>query len=289
MSLTVPLLIYCGLALCLAALFAALSPRWRRPFVLTLAITFVALLLLQSLYLEDRLAIVRLVPAANAIIWANLSLPVAGALGGLILSLKPKPGGKPHPLWRRATLAAALLAVATWRTGRPIWSTRAETGVEKWRDGVCRQTSVATCSAAAAATLLRAHGISATEAELVDLCLTTNEGSRNLGIYRALKLKTQNTPYQVRTFTGSYQDFLKLNAAPALISVGLPANAAHLDPRYQKDWGWTPGINHSVILLAHLPNQKVEIGDPSVGKEQWFEQGVQDLWNFKAYWLEKTN
>ena len=54
-----------------------------------------------------------------------------------------------------------------------------------------------------------------------------------------------------------------------------------------KNWGWTPGMAHSVVFFRTLPNNLVEIGDPSVGREHWGMDGIETLWHGDAMRLVK--
>src|SRR5581483_5301297 len=50
-----------------------------------------------------------------------------------------------------------------------------------WSKGVCLQSKEQTCGPAAAATLLKEHGIAATEAEMARLCLSDQAGTSLYG------------------------------------------------------------------------------------------------------------
>jgi hypothetical protein len=164
-----------------------------------------------------------------------------------------------------------------------------------WIDSVCIQTSRVTCSAAAAATLLRAHGIAATEHELARLCLTRRSGTSRLGLYRGLALKTRDSRWRVEVFGGNLELLRETFAnrpgaaimpelslgspasGPVILFVGLPAKSG-LDPRYADQWGWLPGVQHAVVFDGFAGDRRVIVGDPSMGAEYWLEQGVRDLW-----------
>ena len=50
------------------------------------------------------------------------------------------------------------------------------------------------------------------------------------------------------------------------------------DPRYVRDWGWEVGRPHAVILFRFLPDDLVEMGDPSIGREKWHVKSLRVLW-----------
>jgi hypothetical protein len=51
------------------------------------------------------------------------------------------------------------------------------------------------------------------------------------------------------------------------------------DPRYARDWGWTPGTRHNVVFFGYAPNGNPIIGDPAVGREQWSPAALDKLWH----------
>ena len=134
-------------------------------------------------------------------------------------------------------------------------------------DGICRQTSERSCSAACAATILNMHGISATEQEMAELCLT-RFGTTWQGIYRGLKLKTSGTPLDVQVFGGSIDELRPMTPGPLIVAAGL-VHGAEVAPIYHEQWGWQPGELHTVLILDFVDNNRVEMADPDVGREQW--------------------
>lgn len=58
---------------------------------------------------------------------------------------------------------------------------------EKWRDGVCLQSSPSTCGPASAATLLTMMGIPTTEAEIAQDAFSTSSGTENWYLKRAIE------------------------------------------------------------------------------------------------------
>ena len=153
--------------------------------------------------------------------------------------------------------------------------------------GACIQTTAYTCSPAAAATLLKMHGINATEQEMADLCLT-RRGTSWPGLYRGLKLKTENTGWDVEVLEGTIDEIcrVKMNG-PCILSVGLESNA-RVDASFSEEYGWTPGVNHSVVLLSS-DARGVEVIDPSQAftHERWDYSTLRLLWRGMAVRLVK--
>ena len=233
----------------------------------------VAFLIAHVSLISDRLWVTRILPVSNVVILGDLLPPAVCFLAGLAWRVIPG-----HPL-RRGVLIAILTGLCVHRSFRTAFAVPPGPLAERWRHDVCLQTSPATCSAAAAATLLCAHGIDATEAEMARLCLSTERGTSNHGLYRGLKLKTAGTAWDVEAF---HTDAAGLRAAPglAILSVRLDPTPG-VDPRYEKLWGWTPGVAHSVVFFGFVPDAhgKVEIGDPAAGREHWSARDVDVLWH----------
>lgn len=105
-------------------------------------------------------------------------------------------------------------------------------------DGLCRQSTGFSCSAAAAAMYLDRVGVATTEAEMAEACATTREGTTDAGIARGLRRKLPGRRVRVRA--PAYEAL----QAPALVSILI-----------QRD------IGHSV-LLEHAGPEGVRIADP---------------------------
>jgi hypothetical protein len=237
----------------------------------------VAALILFVAFLYDRLTLARLLPRSNVIVLGNAIPPLAAAIVGLLWSA---PGiGR----LRKFLLVAALL-LATLRVVSAPWVGRPPVCGDRWEKGVCMQTTTASCGAAAAATLLSRCGVGASEAEMVDLCLTRN-GTSRLGLYRGLRLKTRGTPWQVEVFSGDVAGLRRRVAGgPVILFVGL-RRGQRADPRYARDWGWTPGLRHAVVLFGFKEGGFIDIGDPTMGREKWRVEALDVLWDGQAVQL----
>jgi hypothetical protein len=218
----------------------------------------------------------RIFPFPNMMILAEPSPILAAVLvgsGAVIL-----PGG----LARRSLWLVPLVAVCLFASYGFLLGTPPRMG-NQWRDGLCRQTSPASCAPAAAATLLAAYGIPATEAEMAHLCLTTGDGTSSRAIYRGLLLKTEGTSRRVEVFRGDLAALRALQG-PVLLNMRLDPKA-DTDPRYEKKWGWRPGVAHTVVLFRSLRNGRFYIGDPAVGFEFWHQKDIETLWHGEGFRL----
>jgi hypothetical protein len=170
------------------------------------------------------------------------------------------------------------LVVLSWTgTGRLLLRSPPPLGNRWTSRDICRQTSNASCSAAAAATFLYACGIRSTEPEMADLCLTRSDGTTMLGLYRGLKLKTAGTGWKLVPIADQSIDDLRQMTGPILLSVELLPGEP-LAARYEQ-WGWGVGSPHSVVLFRFLPNNQIDIGDPDTGRERWSLEDLEVLWH----------
>lgn len=257
----------------LFARFMRNAPRGVRSAFLALSIGWIVI---NGLLVYDNPTITRWIPWKNMLALGSLQPFAVAMLLGVAWHELPK------NVLRRTFVVLLGAGVCFWQSYgyllKPTPQTRA-----RWAGVVCKQTTQATCSAAAAATLLKIHGIDTSEAEMARLCLTTAAGTTKFGLYRGLAMKTEGAGYRVRPLPPTIEELPK--HCPALITVRLDAGQ-DVDPRYSRDWGWAPGVSHTVVLLRFESNGKVEIADPSVGQEQWDMQGIRDLWKGKGFYLE---
>lgn len=243
-----------------------------------LATALVVTMLAVAFLVHDWTGLVVFFPFSNAVVLSNL-LPLMLAAFAGVTARYSRIGA-----WRRGLLLFGIGAIAAFSMVHPVIR-RVPPSRHAISDDVVIQTSPVSCSAAAVATLLKHHGIDATEKEMIDLCLTNGKGTSQLGLYRGLKLKTRGTSFRVVHVSGDAASLRGRNF-PIVMSVCLPRGFDE-DPRYENDWGWTPGQPHCVVLYGFAENDRVDIGDPSVGREQWTVRDLEVLWNGSGFFLEE--
>nr|WP_246113002.1 C39 family peptidase [Allorhodopirellula solitaria] len=267
-----------SLVCCLAATFTS---RYAYTSKGQLVMLCMACSVLAAVYFQfygsGQLMWARLVPLSAAIIYTNLAAVFAALAAGWAWRL-PK-----IPAWRRAIMVALLGAMSLAAIIWPLLSIALRPppqGGEEWEDGVAMQTSWATCSPAAAATLLSAEGIEVDESDLVPLCLTDSSGTPTLGLYRGIKLMAQRNNRRVEVLDESLEQLIAKDDWPVLLAVELPYGVD--DRRYADQWGWIPGMGHSVVAVGTTADGGVLIADPSVGLERWTADDLQILWHGKG-------
>ncbi|MBI1314997.1 hypothetical protein GC176_27210 [bacterium] len=225
--------------------------------------------------LWDRVLLSRLIPHADLIVLGNWFPLFAALLAGLAWT------GTPDRL-RRCLSSGALLAAGGWAVAYPLLGAAPQCRNE-WQGRICLQTTPYSCSAASATTVLKAHGIEATEAEMADLCLTRS-GTNWMGLYRGLSLKTQGTGWMPVVFETDAAGLRRRDSGPVILVAELPDSPV-VDPVFREACGWTPGQAHSVVFFRFLTERTVEMGDPTFGRELWRVSDLDVLWTGRAIGL----
>jgi hypothetical protein len=260
------------LAGALAVVGKSVGRRLKKGAAIALVTAAMGLLVAQVFWLADGLWLCRLLPFSNVPVTGNWALPLAGLALGMTWSRMS--GG----LLRRLLMLGALAGLGLYSVLSPLLHAPPDCR-DRWWDGViCHQTRPGTCAPAAAATLLRAHGIEAREGEMARLCLTRDKGTSMHGLYRGLKLKTAGTDRAVAIVGGDIEHLRAAVATtPVLISVEL--RPGEKDDRYERQWGWNVGVPHTVVLYRFCEDGRLDIGDPSVGREYWDLEALRTLWH----------
>lgn len=270
-----------------AALYAGLhraTGAWSRSRALGAAAAVTLLLLCYLTWVQETAWLAIWLPLQPALIYGRWVPLFAAALAAL---LWPR---LPATWYRRYPAVVLLLAVAWYQSFGDLVAPRFRNFANVWSDGVCIQSNDATCSAASAATILKTVGLDTTEAAMAGACLTTTRGTTFHGLLRGLAKAVEGTDYTCVPFGGRGLSELKQEVAkgPVIIWVRLDPGP-EVDIRYQRDWGWVPGVAHAVVLFRFLPKDRVEIGDPSVGREVWHVRGLRDLWHGEGVALRKKD
>lgn len=217
--------------------------------------------------LRDQVALSRLIPHPSLIVLGNWFPYFVAILAALAWNSSECRS-------RRRLLVGFLSLSCGVSLSWPLLGQTPECG-HNWDQDVCLQTTPYSCSAASAATLLKAYGIPATEAEMAGLCLT-RRGTHWMGLYRGLSLKTEGTLWTVEVARATSEE-LKSHPGPVILAVRLP-EGSNVDPVLEESCGWIPGQGHSVVFMGFLGKKALLIGDPGVGRELWRTSDLDLLW-----------
>lgn len=222
---------------------------------------------LYFLFVWDQAVLASLVPVSGLIVLGNWFPVFAGFLAGIVWCQRAG-------TMRRAIVTTFLAAVSVFALVAPMFGANPICS-ENWKGDICLQTTPYTCTPASAATLLRVHGIDATESEMAELCLT-RKGTNWMGLFRGLLLKTQGSPWKVEVFDVPAEGTREGVDGPAILVARLPGDQS--TSQLVDTSGWIPGQAHSVVLLGDLNDDLVIVGDPSFGRELWRRSELQLLW-----------
>jgi hypothetical protein len=228
------------------------------------------LMLVYMSCLWERPLLAQLLPFSSTIVLGNW-LPVLGCFcsGICLRTLSIR-------LWRRVLLSSLLCGLAGYSLVSPLLGESPMCFTLKPTGALHFQTSDNSCSAAAAASLLRMHGIRAKEAEMVELCLTREGGTRWLGVFRGLKLKTAETEWDVVV-----EDFCSTrHLAEHRIMPGVLSLTFHSRSGSQHTaTGESPSTGHSVVSLESFGDGSLNVFDPSpeFGFETWHAGFLNDV------------
>lgn len=250
--------VLCTAAAVAGARVAGRGDRW---LVVRFQVLLGLLLILYMSCVWDRPLLAQLVPCSSLIVLGNW-LPVIGCgFAGVCLQTRS------IRLWRRLGLVTVTGLLAGYSLARPLLG-EPPRGMPLSRGSTLQfQTDDHTCSAAAAASLLRIHGVPATETEMARLCLT-REGTHWQGVYRGLKIKLSNTGWDVVA-----EDFrcpaARTSSRPMLGVLSLTFMSGSGSQALAS--GWATDAGHSVVALEYLPGDRLRVFDPSpeFGLEAW--------------------
>lgn len=244
-------------------------------------------------WLWDNVLLAQFLPFSNLIIVGNWFPLLLSLFGGMVIELIPRLGVETRDFHKGIRIRQAMIILITQGLGwyAVVMPLMGETPIcnDEWEGRICLQTTRHTCSAACAATLLKECGIEATEQEMATLCLT-RRGTLWQGLYRGLKLKTAGTEWDVEVFAGSVEDLRRGPQVTSILMVGIPT-AESAPPIYSHQYGWIPGVFHSVLFIKFLPDGGVHMGEPtpSIVEENWSETDLQILYRGRGVRLVKRN
>ena len=229
--------------------------RRTRAVTALVAIGTLVLLLTYGFTLYGTLTIARILPFSNVIVVGNWIPPGAAVLMGILASQRS------IPRWRRHALLILLASLAWYPVARDVWAPHPPPGKPLFFYGVCVQTTAASCSPCSATNLLLEHNIPATEREMMDLCLTRATGTPELGLYRGLKLKTANTDWDVEVLKTDLDTLQRTNLFPAILLVSTYGEENSVG-------GPLGTVGHAIVVYGFTDHGRVEIADPSAGRQR---------------------
>ncbi|MEK7269542.1 MAG: cysteine peptidase family C39 domain-containing protein [Planctomycetota bacterium] len=182
---------------------------------------------------------------------AALSGLFAGALSGLL-------GGQASEGFLAAVLAIGIAVPHLKPMISPLDASRLE---DRWKDGVCLQSSPSTCGAASAVTILRTLGIEATEREIARECFTSLSGTENWFLARAFRRRGLCVSFRA--------------------GVGVPS-----DLRLPAIAGVRAGGAGHFIALLPGPGGRIVAADPLSGRSEHSRAVLARAFDFTGFFME---
>jgi len=133
---------------------------------------------------------------------------------------------------------------------------------DEWRDDVCLQSTESSCGPAAVATLLRAHGVQAEEAELARECFTSRGGTENWYLARAMRRRGVRVDYVSATGVNDVP-------LPCIAGVRL---------------GGPQGDGHFITILGRSGERHIT-GDPRLGRLVMSEGDLARDYHFTGFFM----
>jgi hypothetical protein len=257
-------------------------PRLRMPL-------FVTLILLTAWFASSwngRMENVLLFSVGPAILLSNLTPVLSCFLAGLAWKIPGIPSTRRTiGLGAFVTLAVALFLAPL---ARPILKPVSASDLGQWKDGVCVQTHHATCGAAAVATMLRHYDMMVTEKELIGECLTSEDGTEPLAVYRALMTYANEIGREPKLASHDPLAWQRLNQYPVLAMVS-PVDSDRTTPTHTGRLRSLLGRSsegHAVVILGRNSNGDFIVGDPSNGRVVWSPKQMIAYYSGQGIFLE---
>jgi len=232
-----------------------------------------------------RLVWAETITSSSVLCWSNVTPVALGLAGGMIGHAR----GLRQRFRPRIAVCVMSLAVlyAATPIARPIvFPLRIESGV-KWKNGVCLQSHSASCAPAAAVTLLKQHGINASEARLSNVCLSSSLGTAPLGLYRGLKNVAGEHDHRAIVASGDPDQWIVTGQLPCVALVtfeSIPGQALGNRLLGNRLLG-NRFSGHVITVFGRTENGDWSIGDPAVGKLTWSNEELRQRFTGEAIYL----
>jgi hypothetical protein len=218
-------------------------------------------------------------PFGTVALWANMMPALLSLSAGLACRTSRLPG------WRRPVsiglLSILAMAYIVAPLIRPVLAPL-QLSSAQWRQGICLQSHSSSCAPAAAATLLRLHGIDATERELSRVCLTSRQGTEPLSLFRGLNVASRHSRIGPAVASADARSWVELEQLPNIALVQFE----RMGPRRPLDRLLGPrGEGHAVVVLGRTSDNHWSIADPAFGKTVWTDEQFQQRFTGDALYL----
>ncbi len=237
-----------------------------------------------SWFASEHLFWATLIPLSGVLLWSHWTPLLVAAAAGLTDVNPSLPARRRRRLSCSLIMVAGLLFLHPLLRGvvRPIvgWETA------RWQGEDCIQSHSATCGPASAATLLRHVQIDASERQLAAWCLSSQDGTSSLGLYRGLLRATADTDLQPQPTATSLRELVERRQLPAVALVEFQTAPQSL---------LTTGLfgrsdsRHAVVLLGRDARGNWRVSDPAVGRVVWDNDTLESRFTGQALHLKSRS
>ncbi|TWU39077.1 Peptidase C39 family protein [Novipirellula aureliae] len=248
-----------------------------------------------SWFLSEQLWLAKFIPVSGAVVWSNFTPVLLAVAAGTVFA------NQANSILRRGMVGTPLLVIAMacliGPMARPVIRPLAgfdfdgaQSQASQWRNGVCLQSHESTCCPASAATLLKLHGVDSTEQEMARACLTGQDGTSSLGLFRGLSTATRQASKKACVANRNPESWTSGNQLPVIALVRfescLPARQTHFTDRYFRLTSYGDHREgHAVVVVGHTDDGDWQISDPAVGRVTWSDQQFRSRFTGQAIYL----
>lgn len=133
-------------------------------------------------------------------------------------------------------------------------------------------------------------GVMVTEKELVGECLTSEDGTEPLAVYRALRIYSGEIGQKPKLASRDPSSWQRLGQFPVLAMVS-PVDTERATPtstgRLRSLLGRS-SEGHAVVILGHNSDGNYVVGDPSNGRVIWSPRQMAGYFSGQAIYLERV-
>ena len=237
-------------------------------------------------------------PTSAAVCWSNWMPIFLAFTAGLATEMSAL-----RVAWRKTAASVFLLigtAFLVLPVARPHLSPIELSEADHWQEGVCLQSNEASCGPAAVATLLRQRRLlersqrlplryawpdcepTSCEALLAELCLTSNEGTSSLGLFRGLEMSLEGTGLEARIADQEPRFWQTKDQLPNVAVVQFEPSRSQGPVRglLGRD-----GDKHAIVVHSRTADGRWLVADPAVGWRHWDDQALRASFTGEAIFI----
>lgn len=234
------------------------------------------------------------IPFAAVVLWSNLTPVLLAFAAGVACNTSSLKKSKRLVTVSLTSLAFFYLIAPL---ARPIVFPPTIAAGGKFNGHICLQSHESTCAPASAVTLLRMNGIDATEKEMVKACLTCEQGTEALGLYRGLQIAANGNSQTAKLAARDPESWQVSGQLPNVALVNFPRdefgpiNSTDQASPVQSPFrflGTGREDGHAVVVIGFERGNWI-IADPAIGMVKWSPEELRSRFTGDAIYLSSSN